>query len=133
MHKIKICMVILKGVVPDRRYPVRLHGGDDQYSGEVQVYVNNVWGGFCAGRVPFSSAKVICKTLGFKTVEEVYIINNTNTPLLVDGLYCSRYSSNYDVFNCSWYFHTDDEVYHYCPYGNATAGIVCSDGTVSVY
>jgi len=102
-----------------------LYGGDDQYSGEVQVYVNNTWGGFCAGGFNFTSADVLCKTLGFKTVEEVYTINTTNTPLLVDGLNCSRYSSNYDLFNCSWYWNTDDEQYHYCPCGNATVGIVC--------
>ena len=126
----KLCIIFLKGMVPDRRYPMRLHGGHDQYSGEVQVFVNNAWGGFCAGRMYFSTAKVLCKTLGFKIVEEVYIINNTNTQLLVDRLYCSPYKSNYDLFNCSWYFHTDGD---YCPYGNATAGIVCSDGTVSVY
>lgn len=126
MRKCPLHCCILKGVIPDERYPLRLHGGEDQYVGEVQVYVNGTWGAFCAGRFYFTSAKVLCRTLGFKTVETVYSINDTETPLFVDGLYCSRYSSNYDFFNCSWYWHT--EAYHYCPDGNATAGVVCSDG-----
>ena len=130
----KLCIVFLKGMIPDRRYPVRLHGGHDQYSGEVQVYVNNTWGGFCAGLISFSTAHLLCKTLGFKIMEEVYNINNTSTPLFADFLYCSgyrsRYISNYDIFNCSWFLHTDDSD---CLHGNETAGIVCSDGTVSVY
>ena len=126
MRKDQLHCFILKGVIPDERYPLRLHGGENQYVGEVQVYVNGTWGAFCAGRFYFTSAKVLCRTLGFKTVEEVYSIYDTETPLLVDGLYCSRYSSNYDFFNCSWYWHT--EAYHYCPDGNATVGVVCSNG-----
>ena len=108
------------------RYPLRLNGSQDSYSGELQVYINNSWGSFCYGSFSFTSAKVLCKTLGFKTAESAYRINvTTNTPLSVDSVYC--YSNVDSFYNCSWYFHFDDEDYHYC-WNNATVGVVCSDG-----
>ena len=108
------------------RYPLRLNGSQDSYSGELQVYINDSWGSFCYGSFSFTSAKVLCKTLGFKTAESAYRINTTtNTPLMVDGVYC--YSNIDSFYNCSWNFHFDDEDYHFC-WDNATVGVVCSDG-----
>jgi len=119
--------VFLPAVVPDQRYPLRLYGGQDSYSGELQVYINGTWGAFCASNFYFSSAKVLCKTLGFKTVESNYKINATDasTPIAVDYVYC-YYGIHY-FYNCSWYLHYDSETYHFCG-DNSTVGIVCSDG-----
>ena len=109
------------------QYPLRLNGSEDSYSGELQVYVNGSWGSFCYGSFSFTTAKVLCKTLGYKTAESAYRINITNSsaPIAVDRAYCY---GNVDTFyNCSWIFHREDEAYHYCYY-NATVGVVCSDG-----
>ena len=109
------------------RYPLRLNGSEDSYSGELQVYINGSWGSFCYGSFSFTTAKVLCKTLGFKTAESVYRTNITTSsaPIAVDRAYCY---GNVDTFyNCSWRFHREDEAYHYCYY-NATVGVVCSDG-----
>ena len=109
------------------RLPLRLNGSEDSYSGELQVYVNDSWGSFCYGRsFYFTTAKVLCKTLGFKTAESLYRINITNAPLAVDRV-SSCYSNLDSFFNCSWTFHREDEDYHYC-YDNTTVGVVCSDG-----
>ena len=107
--------------------PLRLNGSQDSYSGELQVYINDSWGAFCYSTFSFTSAKVLCKTLGFKTAESTYRINvtDTNTSLAVDGVYC--YSSVDSFYNCSWDLHYKDESYHYC-WDNDTVGIVCSDG-----
>ena len=109
------------------RYPLRLNGSEDSYSGELQVYVNGSWGSFCYGSFSFTTAKVLCKTLGFKTAESVYRINITASSALlaVDRVYC--YRALHSFYNCSWIFHTEDEDYHYC-YSNITVGVVCSDG-----
>ena len=109
------------------RLPLRLNGSEDSYSGELQVYANGSWGSFCHGRFSFTTAKVLCKTLGFKTAESVYRINLTdaNAPIAVDWIYC--YSSVDSIFNCSWGFHSEDDEYNYC-WDNATVGVVCSDG-----
>ena len=111
----------------DQRYPLRLYGGQDSYSGELQVYINGRWGGFCASSFYFSSAKVLCKTLGFKTAESNYriYVTYTSIPIAVDYVHC--YSSIHDFYNCSWYLHHDNETYHFCG-DNSTVGVVCSDG-----
>ena len=108
------------------RLPLRLNGSEDSYSGELQVYANGSWGSFCYG-FSFTTAKVLCKTLGFKTAESVYRINHTdsNASIAVDWVYC--YSSVNYFFNCSWSFHNEDEGYNYC-WSNDTVGVVCSDG-----
>ena len=113
------------------RYPLRLNGSQNSYSGELQVYVNDSWGAFCYSGFSFTTAKLLCKTLGFKTAESTYRINitdtdtDTDTPLAVDSVYC-YYRVN-SFYNCSWNFHSDDEPYHYC-WSNDTIGVVCSDG-----
>ena len=109
------------------KLPLRLNGTEDSYSGELQVYVNESWGSFCYGSFSFTTAKVLCKTLGFKTAESVYRINITTSkaPVAVDRVYC--YGRVDYFFNCSWIFHREDEDYHYC-YDNSTVGVVCSDG-----
>ena len=109
------------------RYPLRLNGSQDSYSGELQVFVNDSWGAFCYNGFSFTTAKLVCKTLGFKTTESIYRINitDTDTPLAVDYVYC--YGRRDSFYNCSWNFHSDDEPYHYC-WNNDTVGVVCSDG-----
>ena len=109
------------------RYPLRLNGSQDSYSGELQVYINGSWGSFCYGSFSFTTAKTLCKTLGFKTAESAYRINitNTNTTLAVDRVYC--YSNVDSFYNCSWRFHFPNDSYHYC-YSSDTVGVVCSDG-----
>ena len=109
------------------RLPLRLNGSEDSYSGELQVYLNGTWGSFCRSSFSFTTAKLVCKTLGFKTAESVYRINRTdsNAPLAVDWVYC--YGNVDSFFNCSWNFHTEDEDYYYC-WNNVTVGVVCSDG-----
>ena len=120
-------IVVCKAVDRDSN-PLRLNGSQDSYSGELQVYINDSWGAFCYSTFSFTSAKVLCKTLGFKTAESTYRINitDTNTPLAVDGVYC--YSSVDSFYTCSWDgIHYENESYHYC-WDNNTVGIVCSDG-----
>ena len=114
------------------RYPLRLNGSQDSYSGELQIHVNGSWGSFCYNYFYFTTAKLVCKTLGFKVAESYYRISatnstahNINTPLAVDYVYC--YTSMHSLYNCSWHFHQVNESYHYC-YNNATVGVVCSDG-----
>ena len=106
------------------RLPLRLNGSEDSYSGELQVYANGSWGSFCYGSLSFSTAKVVCKTLGFKTAESVYRINHTDSsaPAAVDSVYCFR--SVDSIFNCSWYYLSEGD---HCWY-NTTVGVVCSDG-----
>ena len=121
-----VSFLLLKAVDRDSN-PLRLYGSQDSYSGELQVYINDSWGAFCYSTFSFTSAKVLCKTLGFKTAESTYRINvtDTNTTLAIDGVYCYRSVDSF--YNCSWDLHYEDESYHYC-WDNDTVGIVCSDG-----
>jgi len=118
-------ILLFKGVILDQRYQLRLHGGQNQYVGEAQVYVNGTWGAFCAEtdrEFKFEDAHELCKALGFQTTEEFYRINSTKTPLLVDDLSCPRGRQIVDIFGCYWTWHVEDNS---C---NVTAGVVCSDG-----
>ena len=121
-------VVCFQAVDSDRPPALRLNGSQDSYSGELQVYINDSWGSFCYGSFSFTTAKVLCKTLGFKTAESTYRINLTESaaPLAVDWVYCYRSLDSF--YNCSWTFHREDERYHYCYDDNVTVGVVCSDG-----
>jgi len=121
-------VVIFAGVVPDQRYPLRLHGGQNQYVGEVQVNVNGIWGALCAG-TEGSFSQVLCKTLGFKRSEGLYRINSTNTSLLLYTVHCHPRRSTPDLYSCDWNWYTED--LYRCS-SKATLGVVCSDGKHSV-
>ena len=105
------------------RYPLRLNDSQDSYSGELQVYVNGSWGAFCYSNFSDTTAKIVCKTLGFKTAESHYKIDatKTNTQVAVEEVYCNR--SIQDFYNCIWKFQNNEVCRD-----DATVGVVCSNG-----
>ena len=71
--------------------PIRLVNGSSANEGNVEVYVNGVWGAVCDDGWDISDALVACRQLGYPSVLRVHeaaAFGNASLPFLLDDLLC---------------------------------------------
>ena len=54
---------------------VRLRGGSSNFEGRVEVLYNGTWGSVCDDFWGYNNALVVCRQLGFVSVERVVILS----------------------------------------------------------
>ncbi|XP_052789604.1 deleted in malignant brain tumors 1 protein-like isoform X1 [Mya arenaria] len=109
---------------------IRLVGGSSQYSGRVEILINEKWGTVCGRSFSDKNAVVVCRMLNFPSAGARVIANHTSYPtppaqIWLDAVRCS--GSEQSIADCShrmpWGSHNcnhDDDVVVVC---SSTAAI----------
>ena len=101
-------------------YDIRLVGGANKHSGQVQVFYSGVWGSVCGTNWTLINAHVVCQQLGYKEALSTY--NSTDKGLiLMDEVYCE--GSENRLVDCS--FRGWGYIHQHCSHGNYSVGVVC--------
>ena len=77
-------------------------GGNNTYSGRVEVFANNQWGTVCDDFWQLNDASVACRQLGFpygasEAITQAQFGSGTG-PIWLDNLHCSATGNS--LFNC---------------------------------
>jgi len=66
-------MLLLVNLHADTAETVRLAGGSSEHAGRLEVYHDGVWGTVCDDNFNDAAARVVCNSLGFGSVTDIFV------------------------------------------------------------